>query len=285
MSRLEALKQQFAAKTTSNSDDSWKKYYPFWKMQEGQTAVVRFLSDADETNPYGFLIENHTHELYINGEKRIVPCAKMFGHSCPICEQSKKFYDEKNEDLGKKYYRKISYIGQVIVIESPIEHDAEQLVKLIEIGPKIYKLIQAAFQSGDLENDPDALKGGYNFRIKKSKSGQYFNYDTSSFAPKQSDVDDDVIEKLDLYVLKDQLRKELSRAELESLLHADMTGTEIKASTENSNTPDEDVPNFPSNTQTSVDDTPAPVVNPASSGLAALRAKAAAKAAAAKAEA
>jgi hypothetical protein len=196
-------------------------------MAEDQTAIVRFLPDLDEDNPLGFLVEHHVHELNINGQRTTVPCAKMYGESCPICDLSRKYYDEKNEDLGKKYYRKLSYIGQVLVIESPIEHDAEQLVKLIDFGPKIFKLIQAAFQSGDLEVEPYSLIGGYNFRIKKTKSGQYADYGTSSFAPKQTNVDEDIINRLELMDLKEQRRKHIPRAELEAMLNADLTGASI----------------------------------------------------------
>ena len=232
LSRLEQLKANFAAKATgtnSSDDDSWKKFYSFWKMAENATAIVRFLPDLDEDNPLGFLVENHVHELNINGKRTTVPCGKMYGDSCPICELSAKYYGEDNKEMGKRYYRKLSYIGQVIVVESPIEHDAEQLVKLIDFGPKIFKLIQSAFQSGDLEMEPQALKGGYNFRIKKTKSGDYADYGTSSFAPKQSDIDDEIIARLNLYDLKDQRRKQIPRAELEALLNADITGTSVPA--------------------------------------------------------
>jgi hypothetical protein len=237
--KLEALKAAFAAKASSStsSDDSWKKFYPFWKMNEDQTAIVRFLPDLDEDNPLGFLVENHVHELNINGQRTTVACGKMYGESCPICDLSRKYYDEKNEELGKKYYRKLSYIGQVLVIESPIEHDAEQLVKLIDFGPKIFKLIQAAFQSGDLEVEPYSLVGGYNFRIKKTKSGQYADYGTSSFAPKQTNVDDDIVNRLELYDLKEQRRKHIPRAELEALLHADITGASVAPTTATTQVP------------------------------------------------
>lgn len=224
MSKLDALKTAFAAKTTGNSDDSWKKFYAFWKMNEGATAIVRFLPDLDEDNPLGFLVENLVHDLNVNGERKTVACAKMYGESCPICELSAKYYDDGDKTTGKKYYHKRSYIGQIIVIDSPIEHDQEQVVKLIDFGPKIFKLIQAAFQSGDLEVEPYALKGGYNFRIKKTKSGEYFDYGTSSFAPKQTDIEDDLIETLTLYDLKNYRRDYTPRAELEAMLHADLTG-------------------------------------------------------------
>jgi len=223
--KLEALKAAFDKKNTGGGgDQSWKLFYPFWKMPDDATAVVRFLPDLDSDTDLGFLVENLQHELVVNGQKKKVPCLTMHGEKCPICELSRKYYDEKNEDMGKKYYRKKSYIGQVIVIESPIEHDQSQLVKLIEFGPAVFKQIQAAFQSGDLEDAPYEFKGGYNFRIKKTKSGQYASYTTSSFAPKQTDLDDEIIESLNLYNLADYRGKKPDLATVEALLVADQTG-------------------------------------------------------------
>jgi hypothetical protein len=238
--KLEALKSAFDKKNTSGGGDvSWKLFYPFWKMPDDSQAVVRFLPDLDEDNNLGFLVENLQHELIVNGQKKKVPCLSMHGEDCPICTLSRKYYDEKNEEMGKKYYRKKSYVGQVIVVESPIEHDQTQLVKLIEFGPAVFKQIQAAFQSGDLEEAPYELKGGYNFRIKKTKSGQYASYTTSSFAPKQSDLEDDIIEQLNLFNLADYRGKKLDAAMVEALLIADQTGQSFSAHDE------DDIPDEP----------------------------------------
>ncbi len=223
-SKLEALKGAFEKKNTGGGDQSWKLFYQFWKMPDDSTAIVRFLPDLDEENSLQFLVEKLEHELVVNGQKKRVPCLAMHGEDCPICALSRKYYDEKNEEMGKKYYRKKSYVGQVIVVESPIEHDQSQLVKLIEFGPAIFKQIQAAFQSGDLEEVPYALKGGYNFRIKKTKSGQYASYTTSSFAPKQTDLDDELIDQLKLFNLADYRGHKMDRTTLEALLVADQTG-------------------------------------------------------------
>lgn len=228
---LDALKSAFSQKASGGGgDQSWKLFYPFWKMPDDSIAVFRFLPDLDEDNPLGFLVENLQHELTINGERKKVPCLSMYGESCPVCDLSRKYYDEKNEELGKKYYRKKSYIGEGIVVESPIDHDQNALVKLIEFGPKIFKQIQSAFQSGDLESAPFELKGGYNFRIKKTKSGQYADYGTSSFAPKQSDLDDEIIEAMTLYDLKAYRTKYVDRATLEAMLIADQTGQAFRDS-------------------------------------------------------
>jgi len=238
------LTAQWSSKTTgsSNTNQNWKKFFQFWKMPDDSTCIVRFLPDADSDNPIGFLVENYTHTLYVNGDKKTVPCMKhLYGEKCAICDLSSKYYaeakdaerngdtheKERLETLGKKYYRKLSYIGQVLVIESPIEHDAEQLVKLIDFGPKIFKVINAAYKSGDLEcvNGPDDLKGGYNFRIKKTKDGKWSDYGTSSFSPKQSDVDNSIIEQLELYDLKEWREPRQDPAAIEAMLMADRTGS------------------------------------------------------------
>lgn len=227
--KLEALKSAFDKKATGGGgDQSWKLFYPFWKMPDDSQAIVRFLPDLDADNNLGFLVESLQHELIVNGQKKKVPCLAMHGEECPICALSRKYYDEKNEEMGKKYYRKKSYIGQIIVIESPIEHDQSQLVKLIDFGPAIFKQIQSAFQSGDLEEAPYEFKGGYNFRIKKTKSGQYASYTTSSFAPKQTDLEDEVIEQLNLFNLADYRGKKLDYATVEALLIADQTGQSFR---------------------------------------------------------
>lgn len=227
---LADLASAFASKTTGEGggNQTWKLFFNFWKAPVDTVSTVRFLPDAAEDNPMGFLVENLAHELVINGKREKVPCLKMYGEDCPICTLSQKYYDEKspdhNEQLGKKYYRKKSYIGQVLVTETPIEHDQEQLVKLIEFGPKIFKQIQASFSSGDLEEAPYELKGGYNFRIKKSKSGEYADYGTSSFSPKQTDVADDIIEMMELYNLSAYRTPKITREVLEAMLLADQTG-------------------------------------------------------------
>lgn len=227
---LDQLKNAFSQKTTSSENSDWKKFFSFWKMEPDTQVTVRFLPDLDEDNALGFLVENLSHELVINGDRKKVPCLQMYGEACPICEESKRHYDEKNEEMGKKYYKKKSYIGQVLVIECPFEYDQEPIVKLIDFGPKIFKAIQAAFQSGDLEEVPYNLVGGYNFRIKKTKSGQYADYATSSFSPKQTDVSDEVLSQVELYDLKEYRTKHIDRVTLEAMLLADKTGASFDSS-------------------------------------------------------
>lgn len=236
-SKLDQLKQAFSTKTSSQEGSN--KFFRFWQAEDDTTTVFRFLPDADETNPMGFLVENKIHELTINGEKKRVPCLSMYGETCPICQHSQELYASGDEVNGKKYYRKISYIGQGIVIESPIEHDQNQLVKYIDFGPQVFKVIQAAFKSGDLEKEPYDLLEGYNFRIRKEKTGDGKNstYTTSSFAPKQSALDESIIAQIELADLKTLRQRQMSRTEIDTLLLAAKTGASISTPTQSTETP------------------------------------------------
>lgn len=212
----------------------WKKFYQFWKMPVDSTAIVRFLPDKNQDNPRKFLVENFTHKLNVGGKTKVVPCLSMYGEACPCCELSAKFYAEGDEDQGLKYYKKRSYIAQVVLIDSPFAEELEDgeqeaVVKLIDFGPKVFKCIQAGFKSGDLEEEPYFYKGGYNFRIKKTQSGKWPDYGTSSFAPKASDLDDDLVDliKENHYDLSEHREKQISRAQMDAYLLADRTGQEL----------------------------------------------------------
>lgn len=221
------------AKTTAKSENSgyWDKFYAFWKMEVGEHALVRFLEDQDPNNTMGFVVENLTHKLEINGRERTLPCLKMYGKSCPCCELSRKYYAEKNEALGLKYWRRQDFIGQVLIQKSPFEYpplEDGSPVRLISIGPKIFKLIQASFASGDLLENPTSLTAGYDFRIAKTQNGKYADYMTSKFVPLQSAVDESVIANITLNNLADFRTAEISREAMEAAITAYQNGGDIE---------------------------------------------------------
>jgi hypothetical protein len=216
-------------------------------MNIDERAIFRFVQDKNEDNPFGFFIENHYHKLTVNGKQRNVPCLKMFGKSCPCCEMSQKFYNEENKEQGIHFWRKIDYIAQGFVIDSPfgftvkdkegneqtvlnshglIEH-GQNPIRLINMGPKILKLIQhqIASKDSDLENIPYDLVGGYDFRIRKSKQGEYSDYSLSSFNPKASDVDETLIDHMDPFDLSEFRTREITAEEMQALIEADLTGS------------------------------------------------------------
>lgn len=195
-SRFAQLQAAYASKPSEGGEGSGRQFFKFYSIPLDTQAVIRFLPDANTENPRGFLLENLQHEFMIGDKKKRVPCLKMFGKACPLCEASARHYDEGDEKTGKQLYRKKSYLSQIIVVESPIEVPGDSVVKFIDFGPAIFDQITAAFKSGDLDDDPADFANGYNFRIKKTKKGEYANYATSNFAPRQSALAPELVEEI-----------------------------------------------------------------------------------------
>lgn len=229
---LADLISAFDTKTTetSNTNDDWKKFFPFYKMAVDAVTTVRFLPDLDEDNPRGFVVENFYHEFTINGRKERVACLHPHGKECPACKASQEFYAEfeRTKDVsaqkkGKALYRKKSYIAQALILETPLPmREDAPLVWLLDFGPQIYNKMLSDMKSGDLENNPIDFNGGHNFRIRKSLNGTENSYATSSFSPKATDLPEDMLDSIvdGLYDLKEFMTKQVDPAVMETMVNA-----------------------------------------------------------------
>ena len=101
MSKLSLEQLRAAFKKDENQGSRPNNYYPFWDMKVGEQAIVRFLPDADENNPLGFMVEKFTHNLTINGESKSIPCMKNYGEDCPICKVSLSYYKEGDKIINE----------------------------------------------------------------------------------------------------------------------------------------------------------------------------------------
>ena len=227
---IEKLRAAFSKKSEEGGEGNtgfWDKFYPFYKMDFDQTTVFRFLPDLDDENPLGFLVENKYHELTINGKKKKIACLKMYGEECPCCEMSSKHYNDGDTTMGKTFWRKIDYIAQGLVIMSAFDYevkDDENPVRLISIGPKLYKTIEAKIVKGDMDEMPYDMVNGYDFRINKTRQGEYADYTTSDFARKSSQVPGGLLERIELYDLKKYRFAKIERDQMETMIEAFLTG-------------------------------------------------------------
>lgn len=230
---INQLKAAFAKKSEASENTGfWDKFYPFYKMNFDETAIFRFLPDLDEGNPLGFMIDNKYHELIINGQKKRLACAKMYGEACACCEASQKYYNEGDEKMGKMFWRKIDYIAQGIIVHTPFEYPIkpeENPVRLISIGIKLYKKIEGAIVKGDLDKEPYDMFEGYDFRISKTKQGDWADYSTSEFARKASAVPQEVLTKVELYDLSKFRYGKIERDQMETMIDAFLTGKSYEA--------------------------------------------------------
>lgn len=224
-SRLASVSAAFSQFTNGGA---WRLFFPFWKAEVGTTSIVRFLPDGDEDNPMAFLVENLTHDLYVDGKREKVGCLRMYNQPCCVCERSAEHYDKTSANHDRKrglaLYRKRTYIGQVLIRSTPVPHDQDQPVKLIEIGTKLFEVIRKEFQSGDLEEAPFELVGGCDFHIVKRQRGQHPDYSASRFTRKPYDVGDAEAGPLELFRLADYRAAPVAVTELQGMLEADTAG-------------------------------------------------------------
>jgi hypothetical protein len=174
-----------------------KSIYPHWNMEEGQSATLRFLPDGNTKNTF-FWQERAMIRLPFNGikgemdSKQVmvqVPCVEMWGDACPILAEVRTWFKDKSlEEMGRKYWKKRSYIFQGFVRENPIGDDKtpDNPIRKFIIGPQLFATIKGALMDPELEELPTDMLRGLDFRISKTSKGGYADYSTSKWARKES---------------------------------------------------------------------------------------------------
>ena len=222
------LKEQESRTCGSQSSGGDNAIFPFWNMTEGQTTTVRFLPDGDESNTF-FWKERLMIKLPFAGVKGQsdsrpvqvqIPCMEMYGESCEILNEVRGWFkDPSLEDMGRKYWKKRSYIFQGFVTDNALSEDTtpENPVRRFIIGPQIFQIIKSALMDPDMEELPTDYTAGVDFRLTKTSKGGYADYSTSSWARRErplSDTEMKAIETNGLFNLNDFLPKKPSDVEV-----------------------------------------------------------------------
>lgn len=202
--------------------------YPFWNIPEGSTATLRFLPDANESNSF-FWVERQMIRIPFAGVKGgdenrqvvvQVPCVEMWGETCPIHAEIRPWFKDKNmEDLGRRYWKKRSYIMQGFVVNSPLAEDTvpENPIRRFVINPSIFNIIKSALMDPEMEELPTDFQRGTDFRLTKTTKGQYADYATSAWARKERSLGQEeleAIQKHGLFNLNDFMPKKPNADEL-----------------------------------------------------------------------
>ena len=149
-----------------------------------------------------------------------VPCVEMYGESCPVLAEVRTWFkDSSLEEMGRKYWKKKSYLFQGFVRENPLSDDKtpENPIRRFIISPQIFNLVKSALLDPELENLPTDYQGGLDFTVTKTSKGGYADYSTSKWSRRESGLtaeEAEAIEKHGLYNLSDFLPKKPSDVEL-----------------------------------------------------------------------
>ena len=214
------LKEQ-ETRSSGQSTGGDNAIYPFWNLKEGETSTVRFLPDGDENNTF-FWQERLMIKLPFAGIKGEtdsrpvqvqVPCMEMYGETCPVLSEVRGWFKDKNlEDMGRKYWKKRSYVFQGFVTDNPLKEDATPAnpIRRFIIGPQIFQIIKGALMDPDMNELPTDYTAGVDFRIAKTSKGGYADYSTSNWARRERPLDEaeyKAIEDSGLFNLSDYLPK------------------------------------------------------------------------------
>jgi hypothetical protein len=151
-----------------------------------------------------------------------VPCVEMYGDACPILAEVRAWFkDPALEDMGRKYWKKRSYIFQGFVAEDGLGEKADEQpenpIRRFIIGPQIFTSIRAALVDPELEDLPTDFTNGIDYRMKKGSKGGYADYSTSTWSRRSrplNDVEQAAIKQHGLFNLNDFLPKKPSEVEL-----------------------------------------------------------------------
>ena len=111
-----------------------------------------------------------------------VPCVEMWNETCPILTEVRTWFKDKSlEDMGRKYWKKRSYIFQGFVVDSPLQEETtpENPIRRFTINTGIYDIIKAILLRQDLEDSPTDYARGREFYLTKTTQGQFASYTTS----------------------------------------------------------------------------------------------------------
>ena len=222
------LKEQEAGSTGNRQSGGDNSIYPFWNIKEGENATLRFLPDGNADNTF-FWQERLVIKLPFAGVKGQtdsrpvqvqIPCMEMYGETCDILNEVRGWFkDSSLEDMGRKYWKKRSYIFQGFVTDNPLVEDVtpENPIRRFIIGPQIFQIIKAALMDPDMEELPTDYTAGVDFRLNKTSKGGYADYSTSNWARRDrplSDTEMNAVNNNGLFNLSDFLPKKPGEVEL-----------------------------------------------------------------------
>jgi len=228
LAEIRAKLQASSQNNTGGATGGDNAIYPHWNMPEGSNTTVRFLPDGDSKNTF-FWIERAMIRLPfagIKGETNSkptqvqVPCMEMWGETCPVLTEVRPWFKDKSlEEMGRKYWKKKSYLFQGFVVDSKLQEDKtpENPIRRFIIGSQIFNIVKNALMDAEIEELPTDYVRGLDFKITKTSKGGYADYSTSTWARREralSEAENAAITQHGLYSLGDFLPKKPGPVEL-----------------------------------------------------------------------
>jgi hypothetical protein len=216
--------------SNSGSNGEPSVIYPHWNITDGNETTIRFLPDADTTNDF-FWVEKQMIRLPFAGIKGEadsrpvvvqVPCIEMYDAKayCPILTEVRGWFKDKSlEEMGRKYWKKRTFLAQGFVVEDGLkeENPPENKIRRFIISPQIFGLIKSALLDPELDELPTDYLRGLDFRICKTSKGGFADYSTSKWSRRERALNEEELQAIadhGLFNLADFLPKRPGEVEL-----------------------------------------------------------------------
>lgn len=222
--------QQSKNNTRASNAGGASATFPFWNIGFGDTATLRFVPDGNEKNPL-FWVEKFAITLPFQGvvgqsEKEVkvtVPCMQTYKKACPITSEISSWWKTDMEPLAQKYYRKKQYLFHGFVVNSTLEEKEipENPIRHFTISGKLFNIIQASLMDPEMDNSPVDFVGGVDFKLTKTKNGDWPDYTTSTWSRRSRDLSQDELDAIDRFGISDlssRLPKEPTEEELGAIV-------------------------------------------------------------------
>jgi hypothetical protein len=109
------------------------------------------------------------------------------------------------EDMGRKYWKKRTYVFQGLVHQDPIGEDnvPENPIRKFMISPQIFTIIKASLMDPEMEDLPTDYTNGLDFRVTKTSKGGYADYSTSTWSRKETVLSAEEVQAIETFGLND----------------------------------------------------------------------------------
>ncbi len=228
MTTLAEIRAKLVAQETRTDKSGDNAVFPFWNAPDNQSSVIRFLPDGDPENVY-FWVERLTIRLPFQGTKNgsdrevfvQVPCMEMFGETCPILAETRPWWkDSSLENVARRYRQQKYYLFNGFVVSSAIEEKdiPGNPIRRFLINKGIFEIIKSSLMNPEMEDLPIDYVSGRDFKLTKTKQGDFANYSTSNWSFKTRSLTPDeqqAVKTHNLFMLKEFLPKKPNVEELQ----------------------------------------------------------------------
>lgn len=215
-------------------------FLAFWNVPYNEPLNLRFLPDADESNPFFWrerdminltfqgIVGMHTDKVTVQ-----VPCNEMWvPKSCPILKEVRQWFQSANETgneelkaMAGRYWKKKTYLMQCFVAPDSVavkdDIAPENPIRRILANKDIFDKVKSILLNPGIKELPTHYIHGRDFGIVKTKNGGGYNsYDMSQFSMSERPLNEEelaAIEKFGLYNLNDFMPKQPTPEELKAI--------------------------------------------------------------------